>query len=394
MENEVNSKYNISLEAAFRALPEEMREYSERIGYNAHILYKEMMAQGLYLNDPDAKSSYLHLIYEAVMYFTVGHIGRQNPHPTLSGHVDVGTFIVSQELDRAVRKSAKAEEQALLKLMLGIVHSHHEEWGGEGYPDRLCKEEIPLLARLCSVCNAFDMLTSHRGDIPAISRDRAVMRLKLEIDNKYDGEFVRLIDKCKEKLVVEDDEFQRLDAYKAEQKIVQKAKKAALDAYKNTKGQLRGIEVVFIPTVNAEDGSHVFYDTEIRINDRYYGVVNPDLIFPLAERTGQICEITEIAIQQVLEMIILMENKFRKVGRVCIKVTETHLGRKTFLSKLQKAVELAGLTPDKLIIEISEATAGAIGEEPVKTIEELRKLGIKIAIGNFGMQYTSVAKLN
>ncbi len=394
METELNVKYNTNLETAFRALPEEMREHSERIGYNAHILYKEMMSEGLYADDPDAKASYLHLIYEAVMYFSVGHIGRTIPHPQYSGHVALGTYMAEAEMEKAIRKSAKAEDRAFLKLTRDIIHSHHEQWNGDGYPDKLAKEEIPLLARLTSVCNAFDTLTSHRGDVPAISKDRALMRLKLELDNAYDAELVRLLDRHRDQMAVEGDEFKRLDQYKAEQKIVQKAKKAALDGYKYTRGQLRSIEVLFIPVVNADTGDHCFYDTEIRINDRYQGVVNPDLVFPMAERTGQICEITEIALQQVLDMIILMENKFKKVGRVCLQVRETHLAKKNFLAKTVKMVENAGLTPDRLIIEISEATAGAIGPDSVQVIEDLRALGVKIAIGNFGMQYLSIAKLN
>ncbi len=394
METEINVKYNTNLETAFKALPEEMREHSERIGYNAHILYKAMMQEGMYANDPDAKASYLHLIYEAVMYFSVGHIGRSLPHPGYSGHVALGTYMVDAEIEKAVKKSAKAEDRAFLKLVRGIVHSHHEQWNGDGYPDKLSKEDIPLLARLTAVCNAFDTLTSHRGDVPAISKDRALMRLKLELDNAYDAELVRLLDRNKDKVVIEGDEYKRLADYKIEQKIVQKAKKAALDGYKHTRGQLRSIEVLFIPVVNAETNELKFYDTEIRINDRYQGVVNPDLVFPMAERTGQIVEITEIALQQVLDMIILMENKFKEVGRVCIQIRETHLARKNFLQKTVKMIESAGLTPDRLIIEISEATAGAIGPDSVEIIEELRKLGVKIAIGNFGMQYLSIAKLN
>lgn len=49
-----------------------------------------------------------------------------------------------------------------LHLIIPIVRNHHERWDGTGYPDRLAKEEIPLLARIVAVADAFDAMTSHR----------------------------------------------------------------------------------------------------------------------------------------------------------------------------------------------------------------------------------------
>jgi HD domain/GAF domain len=45
---------------------------------------------------------------------------------------------------------------------LPIVRHHHERWDGNGYPDRLTKDEIPLGARIVAVCDAFDAMTSDR----------------------------------------------------------------------------------------------------------------------------------------------------------------------------------------------------------------------------------------
>lgn len=43
-----------------------------------------------------------------------------------------------------------------------IVRSHHERWDGNGYPDGLAGEAIPLLARIVAVVDAFDAMTSNR----------------------------------------------------------------------------------------------------------------------------------------------------------------------------------------------------------------------------------------
>src|SRR5438270_429509 len=43
-----------------------------------------------------------------------------------------------------------------------IVRHHHEQWDGEGYPDRLAGEQIPLVARIFSVADCFDSVRQDR----------------------------------------------------------------------------------------------------------------------------------------------------------------------------------------------------------------------------------------
>lgn len=49
-----------------------------------------------------------------------------------------------------------------MEPIIPIVRSHHERWDGNGYPDGLAGESIPLLARIVSVADAFDAMTSNR----------------------------------------------------------------------------------------------------------------------------------------------------------------------------------------------------------------------------------------
>ena len=53
--------------------------------------------------------------------------------------------------------------------VISIVRHHHERIDGQGYPDGLAGEEIPLLARLMSVADVWDSLRSQRPYRPALS---------------------------------------------------------------------------------------------------------------------------------------------------------------------------------------------------------------------------------
>lgn len=58
-----------------------------------------------------------------------------------------------------------------------IIRHHHERWDGKGYADSLAGEEIPFLARIISVVDAFDAMTNDRPYRKALPLDEAVCRL-------------------------------------------------------------------------------------------------------------------------------------------------------------------------------------------------------------------------
>ena len=54
-----------------------------------------------------------------------------------------------------------------------VVRHHHERWDGAGYPDGLAGEDIPLAARVFSVADTFDALTTDRPYRPGMDLARA-----------------------------------------------------------------------------------------------------------------------------------------------------------------------------------------------------------------------------
>jgi response regulator RpfG family c-di-GMP phosphodiesterase len=71
-----------------------------------------------------------------------------------------------------------------------VVRSHHERWDGHGYPDRLAGEEIPLSARIFSIADALDAITSHRPYRPARTWDEATAEIAMGAGTQFDPEVV------------------------------------------------------------------------------------------------------------------------------------------------------------------------------------------------------------
>ncbi len=67
-----------------------------------------------------------------------------------------------------------------------IIRHHHERWDGGGYPDGLCREDIPLLARIVSVVDAFDAMTSKRAYRNAMSHEESIAELLKNRGKQFD----------------------------------------------------------------------------------------------------------------------------------------------------------------------------------------------------------------
>lgn len=68
---------------------------------------------------------------------------------------------------------------------------HHEAWDGRGYPTGLKGEEIPLSARILTVADVYDVLTSQRPYKAALSKDAARERLLIGSGASFDPMIVR-----------------------------------------------------------------------------------------------------------------------------------------------------------------------------------------------------------
>jgi PAS domain S-box-containing protein/putative nucleotidyltransferase with HDIG domain len=77
-----------------------------------------------------------------------------------------------------------------LRNLLPVIRHHHERVDGKGYPDGLKGEDIPLLARVLCVADAYEAMVSHRPYRPALGPEQAVAELKRCSGTQFDSEVV------------------------------------------------------------------------------------------------------------------------------------------------------------------------------------------------------------
>jgi HD-GYP domain-containing protein (c-di-GMP phosphodiesterase class II) len=77
--------------------------------------------------------------------------------------------------------------------LLPIIRHHHERFDGSGYPDGLRAREIPRVARIVSVCDAFDALVNDRPYRTRRSTKEALAVLRAGAGTQWDPETVELL---------------------------------------------------------------------------------------------------------------------------------------------------------------------------------------------------------
>jgi response regulator RpfG family c-di-GMP phosphodiesterase len=77
-----------------------------------------------------------------------------------------------------------------------VIRSHHERWDGNGYPDRLSEQSIPLGARIFAVVDALDAMTDHRPYRVPISWDAAAEEIRSCRGSHFDPDVVDGFEAC------------------------------------------------------------------------------------------------------------------------------------------------------------------------------------------------------
>src|SRR3984893_13444127 len=134
--------------------------------------------------------SALDALYRGGIIHDIGKIGVSESILLKSGPLDMGEQRRMQEHpDIGANIVAPLHSGTSLQP---IIRHHHEHFDGHGYPDGLMGADIPLLARIISICDAFDALISDRPYRDGVSVAKAVATLRAGAGTQWDPELVEL----------------------------------------------------------------------------------------------------------------------------------------------------------------------------------------------------------
>lgn len=140
-----------------------------------------LLAQQLGMSDEQVK-----LIQQAARLHDVGKIGISDTILLKPGKLTDEEFALMRTHTTIGFEVLADGQSDLVRIAQRIAHSHHERWDGNGYPQRLAGEEIPLEARMLAVADVFDALTHDRPYKKAWPTEEAVAEIVKQSGRQFD----------------------------------------------------------------------------------------------------------------------------------------------------------------------------------------------------------------
>ncbi len=156
-----------------------------------------------------------------------------------------------------------------------------------------------------------------------------------------------------------------------------------------TEGQLF---LLYEPICDLDSRRVVGLEALIRWRHPEQGVLAPDAFIPLAEETGLIVPIGRWALEDACSRAATWNVAGHRVG-VSVKVSANQLNRDGFATDVRRALQQSGIDPAMLTLEIAESTVMRDVAAAAGRLREIKQLGVRIAIDEFGSGYASNSDL-
>ncbi len=131
------------------------------------------------------------------------------------------------------------------------------------------------------------------------------------------------------------------------------------------------------------------FEALVRWRHPHKGLISPSEFIPVAEDIGLIEVIGDWALEQACKELAKMPGHFK----IAVNLSAVQFRSNTLVRQVNAALDVAGIQPDRLELEITETTLLRGDELVLKQLHELRALGVRIAMDDFGTGYSSLSYL-
>lgn len=150
--------------------------------------------------------------------------------------------------------------------------------------------------------------------------------------------------------------------------------------------------VYYQPQVDIKAGNTVGVEALLRWQHPTLGMIPPDVFIPFAERSGLIVPIGEWVLKTACEQNKAWQKNGFSPLRVSVNISEQQIMREDLIETVNRILKETGLEPEHLELEVTERVIQNT-ERITSVLSGLKEIGIRIAIDDFGIGYSSLNHL-
>jgi diguanylate cyclase (GGDEF)-like protein len=150
----------------------------------------------------------------------------------------------------------------------------------------------------------------------------------------------------------------------------------------------RAFDVHYQPIVKADGGNIVGVEALLRWNHPIRGFVPPSLFVPVAEEAGLMDALGEFALRRAVTDAARWHGLY-----VCVNLSPIQVRNRTLVDLVTTVLKETEFEPSRLVLEMTESVLIENPDEITARLRELRALGVKLALDDFGSGYSSLGYL-
>ncbi|MBE6049038.1 MAG: EAL domain-containing protein [Clostridium sp.] len=132
------------------------------------------------------------------------------------------------------------------------------------------------------------------------------------------------------------------------------------------------------------------FEVLARWNSEELGFVSPEEFIPTAEDNGYIIEIGKFLIRDSLKKCKILKDKMDNDFKIAINLSEIQIRDENLISFVKQCIIDEGVDPKNIEFEVTETVIMTSLKNNIKVLEELKALGVSIALDDFGVGYSSL----
>jgi diguanylate cyclase (GGDEF)-like protein len=147
------------------------------------------------------------------------------------------------------------------------------------------------------------------------------------------------------------------------------------------------------PIVDLESGNLTGVEALVRWHHPKFGMLLPEKFIPLAKETGLIVDLSKWVLKQACKQARMWHEAGFKSLSMTINISAIEFDQAKLIGHIEGVLAETGMPPELLELDIAESVLMQDAEMSVKILQSLKEIGVRIAIDDFGIGYSSMSYL-